>query len=60
MTEPDGVLSGQVIISRIVQADDVLIVVEDGGLPVLEAVGMLAMATDSILHPELDDYQEGN
>jgi hypothetical protein len=52
---PDGVLDGQVIISRVVQPDDVVIMVDEGDLTVLEAVGMLAMAMDSLLHPELRD-----
>jgi len=50
-----GVLDGQVIVSRIAEDDDVIIVVEDGELPVLDAVGMLTMAIDSLLHPELGD-----
>lgn len=53
MTEPDGVLDGQVIVSRVVEPDDVLVEVDAGDLPVLDAVGMLTMAIDSLLHPEM-------
>lgn len=51
MTEPDGILDGQVIVSRIVEPDDVLVAVDSGDLPVLDAVGLLTMAIDSLLHP---------
>lgn len=51
MAEPDGVLDGQVIVTRIVEPDDVVIIADSGGLPVLDAVGMLTMAIDSLLHP---------
>lgn len=58
-TEADGLLDGQVIVSRIVQPDDVVVSVDAGDLSVLEAVGLLAMAMDSLLHPELGDNLEG-
>ena len=48
----DGVLDGQVFVSRIVQSDDVVVVVETepDDLAVLDAVGMLTMAIDTLLH----------
>lgn len=58
--EPDGVLDGQVIVTRVVEPDDVIVGVETSeGLSVLEAVGMLAMAADSLLHPEVWPELEG-
>ena len=54
-SDVDGVLDGQVIVSRIVETDDVVVVVDSGELTALEAVGMLAMAMDSLLHPELSE-----
>ena len=56
MTEADGVLDGQVVISRIVEPGDVIITVESGDLPVLDSVGMLTMAIDSLLHSARDDH----
>jgi hypothetical protein len=53
--DADGLLDGEIIVSRVVQRDDVVVVVNCGDVPVLEAVGMLAMAADSLLHPELTD-----
>lgn len=55
MREPDGVLAGQIVISRIVQPnDDVIMVQQSGNLTGIESAGMLAMAMDSLLHPELN------
>lgn len=56
MTAADGVLDGQMIISRIVEPDDVVIMIEDNDMPVLEAVGMLTMAIDTLLH--VDDHEQ--
>ena len=55
--EPDGVLDGQVVVTRIVEPTDVLIAVDPGDLPVLDAVGMLTMAIDSLLHPEIEGQE---
>jgi len=56
--EPAHVLDGEITVWRIVTGEDVLVTVESGGLPVLDAVGMLTMAIDSLLHPELGDDAE--
>lgn len=58
MADADGVLDGQLVISRIVEPDDVVISIDTGELPVLEAVGMLTMAIDSLLHPELSGVDQ--
>lgn len=54
MTDLEVMVDGVITVARIVTADDVVVRVDTSdGLSVLESAGMLSMALDTVLHPEL-------
>jgi len=54
MTDLEVIVDGVITVARIVTDTDVVVRVDSNDLPVLDAVGMLTMAVDTLLHPELD------